>query len=71
MELFRQTKESFDPAGIFNPGIKLGGSPASLRRLKVGADAAPIPADIERALREIEVSGGYAKDRLELADRVE
>jgi len=71
VELFRQTKESFDPAGIFNPGIKLGDSPAPLRRLKVGSDAAPIPADIERALRAIEVSGGYAQDRLELADRVE
>jgi FAD/FMN-containing dehydrogenase len=71
VELFRQTKESFDPAGIFNPGIKLGGDPAPLRRLKVGSDAAPIPPDIERALREIEVTGGYATDRLELADRVE
>jgi len=69
LELFRQTKESFDPAGIFNPGIKLGGSPAPLRRLKVGADAAPIPPDIERALRQIEVSGGYAQDRLAIADQ--
>ena len=65
--LFRRVKDTFDPAGILNPGIKLGPATDPIRQLKIGPDAAPIPADIERGLREIEVSGGYAKDRLELA----
>ena len=67
MALFRRVKESFDPAGIFNPGVKLGPVDDPIRRLKIGPDATPIPADIERGLREIEVSGGYARNRMELA----
>lgn len=67
--LFRRVKEAFDPAGILNPGIKLGVPGDPIRDLKIGPTAAPIPADIERGLREIEVSGGYAVNRLDLADR--
>jgi D-lactate dehydrogenase len=67
MALFRRVKESFDPAGILNPGIKLGPLDDPIQRLKIGPDAVPIPADIERGLREIEKTGGYARDRLELA----
>jgi hypothetical protein len=36
--------------------------------LKVGGDAAEIPDDIERGLREIERFARYSTDRLELAD---
>ncbi len=68
MALFRLVKESFDPAGIFNPGIKLGPADDPIRRLKIGPDATLLPADIEQGLREIEMSGGYGRDRLELAD---
>lgn len=68
MALFRRVKESFDPAGILNPGIKLGPSDDPIRRLKIGPDAISIPADIAQELREIEMSGGYAQDRLKLAD---
>lgn len=66
--IFRQVKRDFDPAGLLNPGIKLpvAGSPP-VARLKVGAGAAAIDADIASALREIERTGGYAKDRMELA----
>jgi FAD/FMN-containing dehydrogenase len=67
--LFRQLKESFDPAGIFNPGTKVDAPLIPLRDLKVGPDAAGIPEDIAKALRAIEVEGGYAQDRLALADR--
>lgn len=67
MTLFRRVKESFDPTGIFNPGIKLGPADDPIRRLKIGPDATPLPADIEQGLREIEMSGGYARDRLDLA----
>jgi D-lactate dehydrogenase len=74
MELFRRLKAAFDPLGIFNPGIILpcpkgphAGEPA-IGRLKVGSSAVSIPADLQRALREIELTGGYGRCRLELAD---
>ena len=74
MDLFRLTKRAFDPHGILNPGIILpsregphADEPA-ISRLKVGSGAAPLPADIQRALREIELTGGYGRSRLELAD---
>jgi FAD/FMN-containing dehydrogenase len=67
LHLFRLVKDSFDPLGIFNPGVILPGNEPAISRLKVGSDAAPIPADIERGLREIERNGGYARNRLELA----
>ncbi len=74
VELFRRTKAAFDPLGIFNPGIILpclegphAGEPP-VGRLKVGSSAVPIPADLQRALREIELRGGYGRNRLELAD---
>ncbi|HXE57795.1 MAG TPA: FAD-linked oxidase C-terminal domain-containing protein, partial [Gemmatimonadales bacterium] len=74
VELFRRVKRAFDPHAILNPGIKLPSTrhdadAAPLARLKAGAGAAPLPDDIAAALREIERRGGYARDRLELADR--
>jgi FAD/FMN-containing dehydrogenase len=68
--LFRQLKESFDPAGIFNPGTKVDAPLIPIRDLKVGPDAAAIPEDIATGLREIEVGGGYGRDRMELAGEV-
>jgi D-lactate dehydrogenase len=67
--LFRMVKSCFDPLGILNPGVILPAVPAEppLSRLKVGADAAPIPDDIAAGLRQIEREGGYASPRLELA----
>jgi FAD/FMN-containing dehydrogenase len=65
MELFALVKRAFDPHGILNPGIKLGSAPP-VDHLKVGRHAAPIPADIARALRDIERNAGYAMSRLEL-----
>jgi FAD/FMN-containing dehydrogenase len=67
--LFRMVKNCFDPLGILNPGVILPAVPAEppLSRLKVGADAAPIPDDIAAGLRQIEREGGYASPRLELA----
>jgi len=76
VELFRRVKLSFDPLGIFNPGIILpcpegphAGDPP-ISRLKVGATAAPLPDDLQRSLREIERTGGYGRSRLELAGEV-
>jgi FAD/FMN-containing dehydrogenase len=65
--LFRRVKDAFDPAGVFNPGIILPDDQPPISQLKVGSGAVPLPPDIERSLREIEVSGGYARCRLELA----
>jgi len=67
MGLFRRVKTAFDPRGIFNPGVKLGGEGSPIQRLKVGPDAAPIPESIAGAFREIERTGGYARSRLEIA----
>jgi len=66
--LFREVKAAFDPRGIFNPGVILGENAPALTQLKVGPDAAPLPDDIALALREIERTGGYGRDRLEIAD---
>ena len=67
--LFRKVKDDFDPKGILNPGIKLPapGADGALRDLKMGSGAAPIPDDIAAALRDIERTGGYAQDRMEVA----
>jgi len=67
VDLFRRVKQAFDPLGILNPGIILPSGEPPIGRLKVGPGAVPIPADIQRALREIELTGGYGRSRLELA----
>jgi FAD/FMN-containing dehydrogenase len=67
VELFRRVKLAFDPLGIFNPGIILPSGEPPISRLKVGPNAASIPPDLQRALREIELTGGYGRSRLELA----
>ena len=68
LELFRAVKLAFDPLGIFNPGIILPSGDPPIGRLKVGSNAAPMPPDIQQALRDIELTGGYGRCRLELAD---
>jgi FAD/FMN-containing dehydrogenase len=71
LELFRLIKGAFDPLGIFNPGIILPSGEPPISRLKVGQNAVPIPPDVQRALREIELTGGYGRCRLELAGELE
>lgn len=68
VSLFRGVKAAFDPLGLLNPGVILPSGEPPISRLKAGATAAALPDDIARALREIELSGGYAKPRLEIAD---
>jgi FAD/FMN-containing dehydrogenase len=69
VEHFRDVKRSFDPLGILNPGVILPSGEPPLSRLKVGPGAARLPRDVERGLREIEQTAGYATPRLRLADR--
>jgi FAD/FMN-containing dehydrogenase len=65
--LFRRLKTAFDPDGIFNPGVKLDAGGPAISSLKLGPDAAEIPADIAERLREIERTGGYARSRMDIA----
>jgi FAD/FMN-containing dehydrogenase len=67
LQLFRLVKDSFDPAGIFNPGVIISSGDSPISRLKVGTGAVRLPSDIADGLREIERTGGYARPRLELA----
>lgn len=71
MELFRRVKESFDPAGILNPGVILPSGDPPISHLKVGRSAVPLPPDVALALREIERTGGYGRSRLELAGELD
>lgn len=69
--LMRAVKDAFDPKGVLNPGVifpEPGWDPIS--HLKVGDDAEPIPPEIAAALREIEMTGGYARNRMDLAREV-
>jgi FAD/FMN-containing dehydrogenase len=68
VQRFREVKQCFDPLGILNPGVILPSGEPPLSRLKVGAGAARLPRDVERGLREIEQTAGYATSRLRLAD---
>ena len=67
VELCRRVKRAFDPAGILNPGVKLGVAPLSGASLKVGPDAPALEPRLAHALREIEKSATWATFRLDLA----
>ena len=71
VERFRRIKQAYDPLEILNPGVILpaaGWEGAPLADLKVGADAAGIPDDIARRLREIERTAAWATPKTSLAD---
>ena len=69
MALFREVKRAYDPRGVFNPGVIL---PATdwdpLVDLKVGSDAAPIPNDVARRLRDTERNASWGVRKLDLAN---
>jgi FAD/FMN-containing dehydrogenase len=69
---FREVKDAFDPDGILNPGVLLPPRPPAppVDKLKFGAAAERLPDDIARLLRDIERTGGYARDRLTVAGPV-
>jgi len=65
--LFRELKQAYDPRCILNPGVIIPSADwAPLADLKVGPEAAPIPDDIARRLRELERTAGWATPKLEL-----
>ena len=60
MAMWRDLKGAYDPRGILNPGVILPAPDWSpLSDLKVGPDAAAIPGDIAKRLREVERSAGW------------
>jgi FAD/FMN-containing dehydrogenase len=66
--LFRELKRAYDGPGILNPDVVIPSADwAPLAELKVGADAAPLPADIARRLRETERTAGWGVSKLDLA----
>ena len=68
--LFRAVKESFDPSGIFNPGVKVplpGQRP--IEAIKYDPDLEPIPPSARRALDAVERERAYARFRLEMLER--
>src|SRR5213083_1076148 len=66
--LFRDLKRTYDPLGIFNPGVILPATDwAPLADLKVGPDAAPIPDDIAARLRETERNAAWGTPKVDLA----
>ena len=69
MALFREVKRAYDPLGVFNPGVILPATDwAPLVDLKVGSDAAPIPNDIARRLRDTERNASWGVRKLDLAN---
>lgn len=66
MDLFQGIKDAFDPDGLFNPGVILGGGVAR-PAFKTSSSAPCIPADIAAGLRDIERAGAWDRDRFALA----
>lgn len=70
---FRLIKHSFDPAGIFNPGVKvpLDGAPTALDTpVKYDPTLPPLPAAARRALDRVERERAYSESRLAVLDQV-
>jgi FAD/FMN-containing dehydrogenase len=66
--LFRDLKHAYDPRGILNPGVIIPPPDwAPFADLKIGPEAAQIPDDIAKRLREVERTGGWATPKYELA----
>lgn len=66
--MWRDVKRTYDPRGILNPGVILPAPDWSpLADLKVGPDAAAIPADIAGRLRDLERNAGWSTPKRELA----
>jgi hypothetical protein len=60
---FRAVKRAFDPEGLFNPGVIVGDGSDPLTQLKLGADAAPLPAGVAEYLQDIEAEARWGESR--------
>ncbi|HTR77433.1 MAG TPA: FAD-linked oxidase C-terminal domain-containing protein, partial [Gemmatimonadaceae bacterium] len=70
MALFGDLKRAYDPRAILNPGVILPAPDWSpLADLKVGSDAASIPADIAARLRDTERNAAWGTPKVDLAAR--
>jgi hypothetical protein len=60
-------KATFDPAGILNPGVKVGAPGADpLETMKVDPTLAPLPAAAREALDAITRERAWGRHRLDL-----
>jgi FAD/FMN-containing dehydrogenase len=67
LELFRATKESFDPTGILNPGVKVTvAGQEAVSAVKYDPAQEPLPAAARDALDRVERERGYHRFRLSL-----
>ena len=67
MELFTSVKRAFDPAGVFNPGVKVPlDHQRAIEEVKYDPSIEPLPASARHALDAIERERGYARFRLSL-----
>lgn len=64
--LFGEVKRAFDPEGLLNPGVIVPG-PGPLPGYKMGPAAAPLPAGMASALRDLERAGAWDRDRVVMA----
>ena len=69
---FVLVKHSFDPSGIFNPGVKIP-TPGerAIEAIKYDPSLAPHPANAAAALARVERERAYARSRLELLREAE
>ena len=64
---FALVKRCFDPAGIFNPGVKVPtAGERALEQIKYDPMLAALPSDAAAALARVERERAYARARLEL-----
>jgi FAD/FMN-containing dehydrogenase len=63
MTVFRAIKQSFDPDGLWNPGVLLADGRDPFQHLKVGHDAAVLPDGVAEQLRAIEIGAAWGESR--------
>jgi FAD/FMN-containing dehydrogenase len=67
MDLFKQVKRAFDPAGVFNPGAKIAlDGQRAIEDVKYDPTLPSLPASARRALDTVERERAYARLRLDL-----
>jgi FAD/FMN-containing dehydrogenase len=69
VDLFRSVKTTFDPCGIFNPGVIVSDwAAAPIQRLKVGGTAPPIPDEIAERLTAMERGKDWGRSKLDVVE---